>query len=196
MAATVGVAFGSQNDITTEAADAVVLETALAKIDELMHISQRLRRRALSAAWPPAFLGMIAAALGYLPPIWGAVGQELIDLLAVLNAVRVALPTDDLQDFQSMPTKTHLDMSFRTERGICSSPIRSSPSDRLPTLSLSAKPMRPIAWPLCVQIYWSRSTACYNSPRASAPAVAEPVVAVVAVAAESVPAAARYSGWN
>jgi P-type E1-E2 ATPase len=50
MAATVGVAFGSQNDITTEAADAVVLETALAKIDELMHISQRLRRRALSAA--------------------------------------------------------------------------------------------------------------------------------------------------
>ena len=38
MAATVGVAFGSQNDITTEAADAVVLEPALGKIDELMHI--------------------------------------------------------------------------------------------------------------------------------------------------------------
>jgi hypothetical protein len=29
----------------------------------------------------------------------GAVGQELIDLLAVLNAVRVALPTEDLRDF-------------------------------------------------------------------------------------------------
>jgi hypothetical protein len=25
--------------------------------------------------------------------------QEIIDLFAVLNAVRVALPTDDLQDF-------------------------------------------------------------------------------------------------
>jgi heavy metal translocating P-type ATPase len=102
MAATVGVAFGSQNDITTEAADAVVLEPALAKIDELMHIGQRLRRIALQSAlggMAASILGMIAAAFGYLPPIWGAVGQELIDLLAVLNAVRVALPTDDLQDF-------------------------------------------------------------------------------------------------
>jgi len=102
MAATVGVAFGSQNDITTEAADAVVLETALEKIDELMHIGRRLRRIALQSAlggMAASILGMIAAAVGYLPPIWGAVGQELIDLLAVLNAVRVALPTENLQDF-------------------------------------------------------------------------------------------------
>jgi len=102
IAATVGVAFGSQNDITTEAADAVVLETALAKIDELMHIGRRMRRIALQSAlggMAASILGIIAAAFGYLPPIWGAVGQELIDLLAVLNAVRVALPTDDLQDF-------------------------------------------------------------------------------------------------
>ena len=102
MAATVGVAFGSQNDITTEAADAVVLETALAKIDELMHIGRRMRRIALQSAlggMAASMIGMIAAAFGYLPPIWGAVGQEVIDLLAVLNAVRVALPTDELQDF-------------------------------------------------------------------------------------------------
>ncbi len=102
MAATVGVAFGSQNDITTEAADAVVLEAALAKIDELMHIGQRMRRIALQSAlggMAASMVGMVAAAFGFLPPIWGAVGQELIDLLAVLNAVRVALPTDDLRDF-------------------------------------------------------------------------------------------------
>lgn len=102
MAATVGVAFGSQNDITTEAADAVVLETTLEKIDELMHIARRMRRISLQSAlggMAASLIGMIAAAFGYLPPIWGAVGQELIDLLAVLNAVRVALPTDDLQDF-------------------------------------------------------------------------------------------------
>ncbi len=102
MAATVGVAFGSQNDITTEAADAVVLETALGKIDELMHIGQRMRRIALQSAlggMAASMIGMVAAAFGFLPPIWGAVGQELIDLLAVLNAVRVALPTEDLQDY-------------------------------------------------------------------------------------------------
>ena len=102
LAATVGVAFGSQNDITTEAADAVVLEAALDKIDELMHIGRRMRRIALQSAiggMAASIVGMLIAAFGYLPPIGGAVGQELIDLLAVLNAVRVALPTDDLQDF-------------------------------------------------------------------------------------------------
>src|SRR5271165_2679831 len=103
MAATVGVAFGTQNDITSEAADAVVLEPALGKIDELMHIAKRMRRIALQSAlggMAASIIGMIAAALGFLPPIWGAIGQELIDLLAVLNAVRVALPTEDLQDYE------------------------------------------------------------------------------------------------
>lgn len=102
MAATVGVAFGSASDITTEAADAVVLELALGKIDELMHIGRRMRRIALQSAlggMAASMIGMIFAAAGYMPPIWGAIGQELIDLFAVLNAVRVALPTDELQDF-------------------------------------------------------------------------------------------------
>ncbi len=101
-AATVGVAFGSQSDIITEAADAVILEPSLGKIDELMHIGGRMRRIALQSALGgmlASMVGMIAAALGYLPPIGGAVAQEVIDLFAVLNAVRVALPTDDLQDF-------------------------------------------------------------------------------------------------
>jgi heavy metal translocating P-type ATPase len=102
MAATVGVAFGSQNDITTEAADAVLLEATLEKIDELMHIARRMRRIAFQSAvggMAASMIGMFIAAFGYLPPIWGAVGQELIDLLAVLNAVRVALPTEDLRDY-------------------------------------------------------------------------------------------------
>ncbi len=101
-AATVGVAFGSQSDIITEAADAVILETSLGKVDELMHIGRRMRRIALQSALGgmlASIVGMIAAALGYLPPIGGAIAQEIIDLLAVLNAVRVALPTDDLRDF-------------------------------------------------------------------------------------------------
>jgi heavy metal translocating P-type ATPase len=101
-AATVGVAFGSQSDIITEAADAVILEPSLGKIDELMHIGRRMRRIALQSALGgmlASIVGMVAAAMGYLPPISGAIAQEIIDLFAVLNAVRVALPTDDLQDF-------------------------------------------------------------------------------------------------
>ena len=50
MTATVGVAFGKDSDITAEAADAVVLEPSLAKVDELMHIGRRMRRIALQSA--------------------------------------------------------------------------------------------------------------------------------------------------
>ena len=101
-AATVGVAFGASSDITAEAADAVVLETSLSRVDELMHIGRRMRHIALQSAvggMALSLLGMLAAAAGYLPPVGGAVAQEVIDLLAVLNAVRVALPTDKLSDF-------------------------------------------------------------------------------------------------
>jgi heavy metal translocating P-type ATPase len=101
-AATVGVAFGVQSDITSEAADAVILETSLGRVDELIHIARRMRRIALQSALGGmilSILGMVAAASGYLPPIGGAIAQEIIDLAAVLNAVRVALPVHSLTDF-------------------------------------------------------------------------------------------------
>ncbi|MBS1841539.1 MAG: cadmium-translocating P-type ATPase [Acidobacteria bacterium] len=101
-AATVGIAFGHENDITSEAADAVVLERSLGKVDELIHIGRRMRKIALESAVGGMVLsavGMALAAAGWLPPIGGAVAQELIDLAAVLNAVRVALPFGDLRDF-------------------------------------------------------------------------------------------------
>ena len=101
-AATVGVAFGVQSDITSEAADAVILETSLGRVDELIHIARRMRHIALQSAiggMALSILGMLAAAFGYLPPIGGAITQEIIDLAAVLNAVRVALPTRSLTDF-------------------------------------------------------------------------------------------------
>jgi heavy metal translocating P-type ATPase len=101
-AATVGVAFGAKNEITAEAADAVVLETSLGRVDELMHIGRRMRRIALQSAlggMSLSILGMAAAAFGFLPAIGGAIAQELIDLAAVLNAVRAALPGGRLTDF-------------------------------------------------------------------------------------------------
>jgi heavy metal translocating P-type ATPase len=102
MTATVGVAFGPNSDITSEAADAVILTTSLGKVDELIHVSHRMRTIALQSAvggMAASVLGMIAAAFGYLPPLEGAIVQEIIDLAAVVNAVRVALPTRDLADF-------------------------------------------------------------------------------------------------
>jgi P-type E1-E2 ATPase len=101
-AATVGVAFGHESDIVTEAADAVVLERSLAKVDELLHIGKRMRRVALESAvggMALSAVGMLLAAYGLLPAIGGAIAQEVIDLVAVLNAVRVALPFGKLRDF-------------------------------------------------------------------------------------------------
>jgi heavy metal translocating P-type ATPase len=101
-AATVGVGLGYDSDITSEAADVVILDRSLAKVDELVHIGRRMRRIALESALGGMLLsliGMLLAAWGLLPPIAGAVAQEVIDLLAVLNAVRVVLPFSALRDF-------------------------------------------------------------------------------------------------
>jgi heavy metal translocating P-type ATPase len=101
-AATVGIAFGHENDIISEAADAVILERSLEKVDELIHIGRRMRKIALQSALGGMALsgiGMALAALGWLPPIAGAVTQEVIDLAAVLNAVRMTLPFGTLRDF-------------------------------------------------------------------------------------------------
>ena len=104
MAATVGIAFGPNSDITSEAAGAVILTTSLEKVDELFHISDRMRRIALQSALGGmivSIVGMAAAAAGYLPALEGAILQEFIDLAAVLNAVRVALSSKTLADLYS-----------------------------------------------------------------------------------------------
>ena len=102
MAATVGIAFGQNSDVTTEAADVVVMDSSLAKVDEFMHISRRMRRIALQSAvggMAVSVVGMLFAAAGYLPPVAGAIAQEVIDVVAVLNALRVAIRPKDLTDF-------------------------------------------------------------------------------------------------
>jgi P-type E1-E2 ATPase len=91
--ASVGVAFGPRSDITSEAAGAVILEPSLRKVDQLLHISSHMRRVALQSAvggMAVSVGGMFIAALGYLSPVGGAVLQEIIDLVAVGNALRAS----------------------------------------------------------------------------------------------------------
>jgi heavy metal translocating P-type ATPase len=101
-AATIGIAFGQNSDITGEAADAVIMDSSLLKVDELLHIGERMRKIALQSAIGGMILsviGMAFAGLGYLSPVAGAIAQELIDVLAVLNALRAAIPPKTLSDF-------------------------------------------------------------------------------------------------
>jgi P-type E1-E2 ATPase len=101
-AATVGLAFGHQSEITTEAAGAVILDTSLKRVDELFHLARRMRRIALQSAvggMALSVIGMFIAAAGWLPPVGGALAQEAIDLAAVLNALRAAWPGGELSDY-------------------------------------------------------------------------------------------------
>ncbi|MEZ5416943.1 MAG: heavy metal translocating P-type ATPase [Vicinamibacterales bacterium] len=100
--ATVGLAFGHQSEITADAAGAVVMDTSLKRVDELLHIARRMRAIALQSAvggMAASTVGMLFAAAGLLPPVSGAIAQEIIDLAAVLNALRAARPGGDLSDY-------------------------------------------------------------------------------------------------
>ncbi len=91
--ATFGIAFGQHSSVTAEAAGAVIMENSLVKVDELIHISARLRNIALqSAIGGMAFsiIGMGFAAAGYISPVHAALLQEFIDVLAIANALRLS----------------------------------------------------------------------------------------------------------
>ncbi|MEO5714974.1 MAG: HAD-IC family P-type ATPase, partial [Luteolibacter sp.] len=101
MAATVGMAIGQNSDVTAEAAGVVIMDNSLTKVDEFMHISRRMRIIALQSAvggMALSMIGMIFAASGHLSPVSGAIAQEIIDVLAVLNALRAALPPKVIHD--------------------------------------------------------------------------------------------------
>jgi heavy metal translocating P-type ATPase len=102
-AATVGIAFGEGSDVTAEAAGAVILESSLERVDELLHIGARMRSIALQSAiggMALSVVGMLVAAMGWLPPVAGAVAQELIDIFAVLNALRASFMPAVLSDYK------------------------------------------------------------------------------------------------
>ena len=101
-AATVGIAMGAGSDVTSEASGAVVMDSALERVDELLHIARRFRAIALQSAvggMAASVIGMGFAAAGLLPPTAGALLQEAIDLVAVANALRMAWPPRSLTDY-------------------------------------------------------------------------------------------------
>jgi cation transport ATPase len=78
------------------------MDNSLQKVDEFLHIGKRLRTIALQSAVGGMVLSVVAmafAAAGVLPPVAGAILQEVIDVLAVVNALRVALPPRSLTDY-------------------------------------------------------------------------------------------------
>jgi len=101
MAASVGISIGTNSDVTAQAADVVVMDNTLQRVDEFLHVGRRMRQIALQSAlggMALSVIGMSLAAFGFLNPVSGAVAQEVIDVLAVLNALRAAWPPGKLSD--------------------------------------------------------------------------------------------------
>lgn len=92
-AADVGVAMGARGTAASaEAADVVLLVDQLDRLLPGLEVAHRSRRIALESVGIGiglSFVGMIAATLGYLAPVQGAVLQEVIDVAVILNALRV-----------------------------------------------------------------------------------------------------------
>ncbi|MGT2438932.1 heavy metal translocating P-type ATPase [Bradyrhizobium betae] len=91
-AADVGVAMGARGAAASaEAADVVILVDHLDRIVPAIEIARRSRFIALEGVFAGmglSVIGMVAAALGYLTPVQGALIQEAIDVAVIVNALR------------------------------------------------------------------------------------------------------------
>src|SRR6516225_5368862 len=105
-AANVGVAMGARGaSASSEAADVVILVDRLDRVSDAVTIAKRTHGIALQsiiAGMRLSALAMTVAASGFLPPIAGALTQEVIDVAVILNALR-ALTSGNRSGRQKMP---------------------------------------------------------------------------------------------
>ncbi len=92
-AADIGIAMGARGAAAAaEAADMVLMVDRIDRIPEAVAIARRARHIALQSitvGMGLSFIAMGVAAVGYLPPVVGALLQEAIDVAVILNALRV-----------------------------------------------------------------------------------------------------------
>jgi len=91
-AADLGLAMGAKGAAASaEAADVVLLVDQLDRVLPAIRIARRSRRIALEsviAGMGLSIVAMIVAAYGFLPPVEGALLQEVIDVAVIFNALR------------------------------------------------------------------------------------------------------------
>ncbi len=77
--------------VSSETADAVITVDRVDRVVDAVHVGRRslfIARQSILAGMGLSLVAMCVAALGYLPPIAGALLQEVIDLAVILNALR------------------------------------------------------------------------------------------------------------
>lgn len=100
-AADVGIAMGARGaTAASESADAVIVRDDIASVVHAVTIGRHTYRVAISAIWIGIALSlglMTVAAFGHIPAVWGALSQELVDLAAILYALRALTGPETLQ---------------------------------------------------------------------------------------------------
>ncbi len=90
--ATVGLAIGAQGlTAAAAAADAVLLSTDIFQVVGAVHLGHQVMRVARQGIWIGIGLSLVAmlfAAFGFIPPAAGAILQEGVDALVIVNALR------------------------------------------------------------------------------------------------------------
>jgi len=118
-AANVGVAMGARGaSASSQAADVVILVDRLDRISDAVVVAKRTHAIALQsivAGMGMSALAMAAAALGFLPPIAGALTQEAIDVVVILNALR-ALAPGRRRGRRAMPATAATDLRLDHEK--------------------------------------------------------------------------------
>ncbi|WP_416048441.1 heavy metal translocating P-type ATPase [Cupriavidus basilensis] len=136
-AADVGVAMGAAGAAASaQAADVVLLVDRLDRLAEAMQIARRTRRIAVQsvvAGMALSLAAMIAAAFGYLPPVAGALLQELIDVVVILNALRARNPGPEWQPAQITAAEATRLKTEHSELGQVLDQVRSM-ADRVASL--------------------------------------------------------------
>ncbi|NWD44529.1 heavy metal translocating P-type ATPase [Pseudomonas yamanorum] len=91
-AADISVAMGSATDLAKTSADAVLLSNRLDALVQAFSLARRTRRVIIeNLLWAGLYNGLMLpfAALGWITPIWAAIGMSLSSLTVVLNALRL-----------------------------------------------------------------------------------------------------------
>ncbi|WP_093501703.1 heavy metal translocating P-type ATPase [Phytopseudomonas straminea] len=90
--ADISVAMGSASDLAKTSADAVLLSNRLTSLVDALRLARRTRIIIIeNLAWAGLYNGLVLpfAALGWITPIWAALGMSASSLLVVLNALRL-----------------------------------------------------------------------------------------------------------
>ncbi|WP_065614977.1 heavy metal translocating P-type ATPase [Pseudomonas moraviensis] len=91
-AADISVAMGSATDLAKTSADAVLLSNRLGALVQAFTLARRTRRVIIeNLLWAALYNGLMLpfAALGWITPVWAAVGMSISSLTVVLNALRL-----------------------------------------------------------------------------------------------------------